>query len=192
MQVIAVVEDLIELFGRPWRRMLCSKVIKHEDAGISDLLESLVIGRRLVRRKRGSQIVEQIRHNSKEREKPLILEQVVRNSCSKMGLPASVLTDQQNPAVRIPCIVEARLIGFLNARNERIEAIECQVLQMSKAAEFLIQVPLKPLSFLNLALAGNKAAKIRVAVWDIEPKEARALTDRARLALVGRAARISR
>ena len=98
--VVAVVEDLEELFLRPGRRVLRAEVVEDEHRRVAHLLEQHVVGHLAVRAVGGAQVVEEVGHDDEQR-RLAALDAAVGDRGGDVGLAGAGGAVDEQPALRL-------------------------------------------------------------------------------------------
>ena len=187
--VIAMVEDLEELFLGPGGAALGAQIIKNEQGGVAHLVKPFVVRRRAIGRKGSAQVVQQVRDDDKEHRQPA-LDGPVGNGCRQVGLAAAILAKQDEPTLRVLRIPlghvvsetqGGRLVGreSVAIRHKVGKGQARQVIEVAQGSQLLHALPL-PLG--QLAAAWKELAKVGVVGRQVPRNIAQASAQRAFIA----------
>jgi hypothetical protein len=136
--VVAVVENLVELFDGPGGRLLGSEVVNDEEVGGAYLLEALVIGDVGSGGVGSAELVEEVGGNGEVDLHAVVLDDVVGDGGGEVGLAATVAAEEEEPAFGVGGEFDSSGVGFARAIYFGVEVGEYLVLEgveVAKAVE---------------------------------------------------------
>ncbi len=99
--VVAVIDQLIELFTRPWSRLLSAEVIEHEESSILDLLKTLVVSDTVLRIESRPQLIEQVGHDPEIDPNVALIDHMIGDRCCQVGFAYTTVTVKKKPTFRV-------------------------------------------------------------------------------------------
>src|SRR5438105_576441 len=92
---------------------------------------------------------------------------LIRNCCCEVGLSTAVFANQDEPSLRVLSILKRYLVRLLYPGNARIKVLEALIAECIKVRHLTQLPPTLLFTFSFFAFAGNRLAKIRMPVGNI-------------------------
>lgn len=127
--VIAVVENLKELFLCPRRCILGAEVVQNQQWYVAHILKTLVVGDFTGRVKGCAQMIKQIRHDGEECSTALVRDVVVGDGCRKVRFARATAPHEEEPrfaeAMRVGGVAErdGTGLGYITV-DSRVKVLE--------------------------------------------------------------------